>query len=110
MALRDTVGVVHGELVDSESLGAVDGHQLDWRVLEGKVLDGGFRERMGVEELRLRLASVGSLSVPPSSTISVNYRARGASDSNGSSGNRNQRTGPFLVTEGSSSFEDNLAF
>lgn len=75
MALGSTIGVVHGKLVDSQSFSSIDGHQLDWRVLECKVLEGGFLERMGVEEFRLGLASVGSLSIPPSRTVTINNRS-----------------------------------
>lgn len=87
MTLGNTVGVVHGKFVNSESLGTVDGHQLDWRILERKVFDGRCLERMGVEELWLSFASVGSLSVPPSSTVAINYASRGAADRDRSSGN-----------------------
>lgn len=54
---------------------------------------------MGVEELGLRLAAVGALTVPPLGTVTVNNVAGGTLDGDLGTGHRDQRTLPLLVAE-----------
>ena len=63
---------------------------------------------MGVEELGLGLATVGTLAIPPLGAISVNNVARCTRDGNVAAGNGDQRTLPLLVTEAGGALEDDL--
>lgn len=56
-----TSRVVHVNICDSEVVGAVDRHQLDWGVDESETRDGGGCQGVGVEELGLGFAAVGAL-------------------------------------------------
>ena len=62
---------------------------------------------MGVEELGLFLAAVGSLSVPPAGSIAVES-GTSAIDSDGVTGDGDEGTGPLLVTEGGGTLEDDV--
>lgn len=107
---RVTGRVVVGNVNDVEVGGRVDAHELDGRVLDAEALDGGLLHGVGVEELGLGLASVGALAVPPLGAIAINDVARGAGDSDVSSGDRDQWSLPLLVSEGSGTLEDDLAW
>jgi hypothetical protein len=107
-ALAVTIGIVDSDSIQSKAVGPIDAEDLDGGVLDRDVLDLGVDQLVSIEELGLGLAAVGSLSVPPAGTVSVENRTGGSLDSNVSSGDRDQRTGPFFVTEGSFSLEDDL--
>lgn len=87
-SLAVSVGVVDGDSTESQLLGAVDAEDLHRGVLDVDVLNLGVGQAVGVEELRLGLAAVSSLAVPPAGTISVELRACGTLDGDGCSGNR----------------------
>lgn len=55
---------------------------------------------MGVEELRLGLAAVGTFAVPPARTVSVNDGVILGSNGDLGSGDLDQGTIPLLVAEG----------
>ena len=70
-------------------------------------LDDGVGHLVGVEELGLFLAAVGSLSVPPAGSIAVES-GTSAIDSDGVTGDGDEGTGPLLVAEGGSALEDDV--
>jgi hypothetical protein len=57
--------------------------------------------------LRLRLATVAALAIPPLLTGSVDNVAAGTGDLEVGSGDRDERTLPLLVTKGGSTLEGN---
>lgn len=69
-ALGVTVAVVDGDVLDHEVV-RLNGDGLDRGVLDVETGDLGVIEVVGVEELGLGLAAVGSLTVPPLSTVAV---------------------------------------
>lgn len=105
-----TSRVVVRHIDDVEVGGRVDAHELDGRVLDVQALDGGLLHGVGVEELGLGLASVGALAVPPLGAVAIDDMARGAGDSDVSSGDGDQGAFPLLVSEGSGTLEDDLAW
>lgn len=106
--LAVTIGVVDSDSIQSNAIGIVDAENLDRGILDVDVLDLGVDQLVGSEELGLSLAAVGSLAIPPASTISIENSTRSSLDSNVSSGDGDQRTAPFLVAEGGLSLEDDL--
>jgi hypothetical protein len=62
---------------------------------------------VGVEELGLGLATVGTLAIPPSATLAVNDRARSTDDGDMIARDRDKRTTPLLVTKGGGTLEGN---
>jgi hypothetical protein len=105
LVLAITSGVVNGNAIKSELLGAVDGEDLDGRILDLDVLDLRVGHLVGVEELGLGLATVGTLAIPPSATLAVNDGARSTDDGDVVSRDRNERTTPLLVTKGGGALE-----
>jgi hypothetical protein len=103
-----TSGVVNGDIADGEVSSAVDGHALDWSVLEGQASDGGLLQGVRVEELWLGLATVGTLSVPPLGTVTVKDGAGSTSDGDVGTRDGDKRTRPLLVTEGGLTLKDDL--
>lgn len=103
-----TIRIVDDDAVEVQCLRAVDAEDLHGRVLDGKALNLGVDQLVGREELGLLLATVGSLGVPPASTISVEHGARGTLDGDISSRNRDQGTLPLLVAKSGSTLEDDL--
>lgn len=71
MSKRSAGGVIHNYVGDDQIRNSVDAHELNRRVLEIKTRDDRAFHRVCVEELGLGLASVSSLSVPPSSSASI---------------------------------------
>lgn len=63
---------------------------------------------MSVEELGLCFASVAALTIPPTCAVAVENGARGTFNGDVGTGDRNERTGPLLVTESGGSLEDDL--
>lgn len=63
---------------------------------------------MGIEELGLGLSTIGSLSIPPACTTSVNNISTRTGDDNIGSGDRDKRSRPFFVAERSGALEDDL--
>lgn len=70
-ALRVTILVVDSDAVELNVGGAVDGEDLNGRVLDSQSLDDRVRHRVGVEELWLRLSTVRALGVPPTGTVTI---------------------------------------
>jgi hypothetical protein len=83
--LAVTIGVVDSDSIQSKAIGTVDAEDLDGRVLDVDVLDLGVDHLVGIEELGLGFAAVGSLAIPPASTISIEDGTGGSLDSNVSS-------------------------
>lgn len=72
-----TSGVVNRSARNSEAGSAVNAKDLHRRVRDVNVSDGrGTQEVVGVEELWLRLATVGALVVPPAAAIAIENGAR----------------------------------
>jgi hypothetical protein len=110
-----TSGVVDGDVVEGQLVRAVDGETLDGGVLDVESGDGGRGHGVGVEELHrsvedqekleqptylgLRLATVGTLAVPPLGTGTVDNVASGTNDLDVGSRDRDERTLPLLVAE-----------
>lgn len=63
---------------------------------------------MGIEELGLRLATVGTLAIPPALSSTVDSVVRGTSNNDVGARDLNQGSVPFLVSEGGLTVEDNL--
>jgi hypothetical protein len=82
-----TIGVVDSDAAHSELTSTVDAEDLHRGVLDVDVLDLGVDHLVGVEKLRLGLAAIGSLSVPPAGTITVKDGTGGSLDSDVSAGN-----------------------
>jgi hypothetical protein len=102
------IGVINSNSAESELRSTVNAEDLHRGVLDVDVLNDGVGQAVGVEELRLLLAAVSSLSVPPAGTISVERGSGGSLDGDGCSGNRDQGTFPFLVAKSGGSLEDDL--
>lgn len=94
-----TVGVVDGDILDGQVVG-LDAEHLNGGVLDGETRDGRLIQRVGIEELRLGLAAVGTFAVPPARTVSVNDGVVLGSDGDFLSGDLDQGTIPLLVAEG----------
>jgi hypothetical protein len=106
VALINTGRVIVGERVNGETLGAVDGHELDWGVDKAQTSNaGGTQQLVGVEELWLRLASVGTLTIPPGSTTTIDGVTASTGNDDVSSRNGDQWTRPFFVAKGGGSGE-----
>jgi hypothetical protein len=102
------VSVVDSDAAQGEVASTVDAEDLDGRVLDIDVLDLGVDHLVGVEELGLGLATVGSLSVPPAGTIAIEDGSGSSLDGNVGSGNRDEGTRPLLVAESGLTFKDDL--
>lgn len=76
-----TVGVVDGNLVEDHVV-ALHAESLDGGILDVQAGDGRVRQLVGVEELGLIFAAVGSLSVPPPGSVTVDDMALLAGDFN----------------------------
>lgn len=64
--------VVNCDITDGKSLSSVDREDLNWTVENVQSSDGRCpSQAMGIEELWLGLSAIGSLSIPPSCTVSV---------------------------------------
>ena len=70
-------------------------------------LDDGVRHGVSVEELRLGLAAVRALGVPPASTITVEG-STGTIDGERVTRDGDKRTLPLLVSKGGSALEDDV--
>jgi len=126
-ALGVAVLVVDGDAVELGVGGGVDGEDLHGGVLDGlsqgillvivvighsvrvtyQTLDDRVRHRVSVEELGLGLAAVGTLGVPPASTITVEG-STSAIDGERVTRDGNKRALPFLVSKGGSALEDDM--
>lgn len=72
---RITGGVVDSHAGDGEAIAAIDANSLDRSVLDVQIGDRGRSQGVGGKELRLRLAAVTALSVPPTRTIGIENRS-----------------------------------
>ena len=106
-ALGITVGIVDGNVVEDQVVG-LHTETLDGGVLDVQAGDGRVLQLVGVEELGLRLAAVGSLAVPPSGSVTVDDMALLAGDLNVCAFNADEGTLPLRVSEGSFTPEDDL--
>lgn len=102
-----TGGVVEEDVLDGEVVG-LDAEAMDGGVVDLQAGDVRLVQLVGREELGLLLATVASLAVPPTSTITVNLSTRVLLDGNTGSGRGNQGALPFLVAEGGGTVEDDL--
>jgi hypothetical protein len=107
LALAITSGIVNGNAIKGKLLRAVDGEDLDGRILDLDILDLRVGHLVGVEELGLGLATVGTLTIPPSAALAVNDGARSTNNGDVVSRDRNERTTPLLVTKGGGTLESN---
>ena len=106
---RVTGAVVDSHVGDSETLTTVNADSLDGGVLNVEIGDaGGTGQVVGVEELGLGLAAVGSLAVPPAGPLGVQLGAAGTLDSDILALDLQERTVPLLVTPGGLTLEDDL--
>lgn len=80
-ALGITVGVVDGDVVEDQVVGLY-AESLHGCVLDVQAGDGRVLQLVGVEELGLVLAAVGSLGVPPSGSVTVDEMTLLAGDFN----------------------------
>jgi len=106
--LAITILVINIDIVQGKVISTVDAEDLHRRVLNVDVVDVRADHLVSIEELRLRFATVCALSIPPASTITVNNMAGSTFDGDIGSGDRDERTLPLLVAEGSLTLEDNL--
>lgn len=106
-ALGVTILVIKSELVDSKTVNTVDADSLNGGVLDIKIVNLGVSELMSRKELGLILATVSSVSIPPSLTTSVKHSTR-ALNGDLVSRDLHKRSLPLLVAPGSSSLEDDL--
>lgn len=74
--------VVDRHARDRQSIAAIYANSLNWGILDVEIGDRGRDEIMGVEEFRLRLPAITSLSVPPTCTVRVQIRPACSFDSN----------------------------
>jgi hypothetical protein len=107
LVIAVTRRVIDGNASESQLFGVVDGEDLDRRILDLDVLDLGVGHAVGVEELRLGLAAVSTLAVPPSAAITIDDRSRGTDDGDVVTRNGDERTLPLLVAESGSALEGN---
>ena len=106
-AVGVTVRVVNSDAAEDQVV-RLDTECLNGRVLDVQAVNGRIVQVMGVEELGLGLAAVGSLAVPPACSPTVDGVVGGTSDTDLRSGDLNQRSVPFLVSEGGLTTEDDL--
>jgi hypothetical protein len=69
---------------------------------------GRAREIVGVEELGLGLAAVGTFAVPPFGAFTIDLMPGGTSYYDVFSRDGNQGAGPLLVSEGCGAFKNDL--
>lgn len=81
---------------------------LDGSVLDVQAGDGRIIQAMGVKELGLGLAAVGTFTVPPSLPATVDSVVGCSRDGNVRSRDPNQWAIPLFVAEGGLTAEDNL--
>lgn len=106
-AIGVAVLVIDGNIVDLKVGGVVDGEDLNRRVLDCKALDDGVVQLVGIEELRLGLATVGALGVPPAGSIAVKSGIS-AVNGDGITSDADERALPLLIAESRCALEDNL--
>ena len=100
-----TSAVVDGDVVKDEISGTVDGEALNRSVLDIQVGDVRLLHGVGVEELGLLLATVGTLSVPPLGTVTIDNMTRGTLDGDLGTGYRDEGAFPLLVAKASCALE-----
>lgn len=100
--------IVNRHIGDSESITAVDANSLNRSVLDVKVRDSRRDKIMGIEELGLGLATVGTFTVPPTCAVGVQVGTAGTLDGDSSTRNLQQGATPFLVSPGGLTLEDDL--
>lgn len=106
-AIVITVRVVDGEVLEVQVVG-LDADGLHRCVLDVQAGDLRVFQLVGVHELRLRLAAVRALAVPPARALTVNHGVFGGGDGDVGPLKADQRTLPFLVAEGGGAFEGDL--
>jgi hypothetical protein len=65
------IAIINSDISQRKILSSIDTENLDRRVDNLDVTDGGRKHLMGIEELGLRLAAVRPFSVPPTASVSI---------------------------------------
>lgn len=86
----------------------LDAERLHGGVLDGQARDSRVVQRVGIEELRLGLAAVGALAIPPAGTIGVDDGAIGCLNGDTGSRDLDERATPLFVAESSGSLKEDL--
>lgn len=105
--VRVTIGVINSDSVENEVV-RLDTEGLDGRVLDVQTGDSRVIQVMGIEELWLRLATVGALAIPPALSSTVDSVVGGTSNNDVGTRDLNKGSIPFLVSEGGLAVEDDL--
>lgn len=105
--VRIAIRVVDRDPVQNDVV-RFDTEGLNRRVLDIQTGDRRVIQTMGVEELGLRLATVGALAIPPALSSTIDRVVGGTSNNNVGARDLNQGSIPFLVSEGGLTVEDNL--
>jgi hypothetical protein len=82
---------IDGHIRNGETVTSVDTDNLDGRVLDSNAGDGGFGELVCGEELGLCLSAVSTLTVPPTSAVTVENGPLSTLDSDSGSTNVKKR-------------------
>lgn len=106
--VRVTIGVIDRDSVKHEVI-RLDTEGLDGRVLDVQTGDSRVIQVMGIEELGLRLATVGTLAIPPALSSTVDSVVGGASNNDVGTRDLNEGSVPFLVSKGGLAVEDYLS-
>lgn len=81
---------------------------LDGRVLNIEASDSRVIQIVGIEELWLCLATIGTLAIPPALSTTVDGVVGSTSNDDVRAGDTDQRSIPFLVAEGGLAVKDDL--
>lgn len=100
--------VVNSHAGDGQSLGVIDTDGLDGCVFNIQVRDRRRSEIMSRKELGLRLATVGSLAIPPTGAVWIQNGTTGTLDSDIIALNLEQGARPLLVAPSSCTLKDDL--
>lgn len=103
---RVTSAVINDHVVDGQASDVRNADSHEGGVQDVEVIDSRRGQVMSIEELGLDL-SISALAVPPSSTSGI-QSSTSTINGDARSGDAEERTGPFLVTPGGGSLEDDL--
>lgn len=98
-ARRISSRIVDGNIRERQTCAAIDGEDLNRRVLDVNARDGRGLEIVRVEELGLGFAAIGTLAVPPAGTVAVEVGAGRRGDGYVGAGDGDKGAGPLLVAE-----------
>ena len=88
---------IDGHVGNGETVTSVDTDYLNGRVLDGNASDGGVGELVCGEELGLRLSAVSTLTVPPTSAVTIEDGSLGTLDSDFGSTNVKERSESWFM-------------